>query len=213
LHQQDQKVLVVARNHPDDLPGEDVQFQACDVTTNDPANLSLPDDLRGLAYFPGSIRLRPFNRLDVEEFEQDWDINVGGAIRVLQAAADSLKNGEERAGVVLVSTVATRVGLKFHTSVAAAKAALEGLAQSLAAEWAPDVAVNVLAPSLTDSPMAEDLLKSDRKRERSIDRHPLEEINEPEELAEIASKLMMSDWNMSGEVIGVDGGLANVRSR
>ncbi len=208
----DRHLIVAARNEPSDLSGDGVEFQCCDVTGDDVDELDLPDDLDGLAYFPGNIRLRPFERMSVDAFQDDWDINAGGAVRVLQHATDSLKNGSERAGVVLISTVATRTGMPFHASVAATKSAVEGLAISLAAEWAPEVAVNVIAPSITDTPMAEKLLSSDKKRERSVERHPLKDINDPEDIGSLASQLILGDLNMTGEILRVDGGLSTVRT-
>ena len=112
---------------------------------------ALPDTLHGIAYCPGTINLKPFHRLSEEDFLQDFQVNVMGAIRVLQAILPRLRKANG-ASVVLFSTVAVALGMNFHSSISLAKAAIEGLGKSLAAEWAVhQIRVNVLAPSLTDT--------------------------------------------------------------
>jgi NAD(P)-dependent dehydrogenase (short-subunit alcohol dehydrogenase family) len=172
----------------------------------------VPGDLSGVAYLPGSITLAPFERLKSEQFREDYEINVLGAVRVLQKAVPAMaKNGGGSA--VLVSTVAAKTGMPYHASVASAKAAVEGLARSLAAEYAPkEVRVNAIAPSLTDTPMAERLVSSDEKRSRSAERHPLKRIGTPQEMA-AAIRYLLSDeasW-VTGQTIGVDGGMGSLR--
>lgn len=191
------------------LPG--VEHHSVDLRSGAlPADL-LPDALHGLAYCPGSINLRPFRSLKPEAFLEDFQINVVGAIHVLQAAQTALKNAGS-AGVVLFSTVAVHQGMPFHASVAAAKGAVEGLTRSLAAEWAPEIRVNCLAPSLTDTPLAGRLLASPEKREAAASRHPLRRTGTPDDIAGLALFLLdpESSW-ISGQVIGIDGGLSRLR--
>lgn len=182
-----------------------------DLLSDDLSEAELPEALHGVAYCPGSINLKPFRSLKAEQFLEDFNINVLGAVKVLQAAHKALKKADHGA-VVLFSTVAVAQGMPFHASVAAAKGAVEGLARSLAAEWAPGIRVNCIAPSLTDTPMAERLLSTPEKREASAQRHPLRQVGTPENLAALAFFLLSeeSSW-MSGQVIGMDGGMSALR--
>jgi 3-oxoacyl-[acyl-carrier protein] reductase len=179
---------------------------------NDQLELSkLPDILHGVAYCPGSINLKPFHRLTENDFMEDFQINVMGAIRTLQQVLPMLKKAEQ-ASVVLFSTVAVQQGMAFHASVAAAKGAVEGLTRSLAAEWAPKIRVNAIAPSLTQTPLADKLLASEDKKRAAAERHPLKQIGSVEDIASMAFFLLtqQSGW-ITGQVLHVDGGLSSVR--
>lgn len=171
----------------------------------------LPKKLDGLAYLPGTIRLAPFDRLTDADFSADFEINLLGAVRAIRAALPALKASGD-AGVVLFSTVAVTTGMPMHASVAAAKGAVEGLTRSLAAELAPRVRVNAIAPSLTDTPLAARLLKTDRQRSAAAQRHPLERIGRAHEVAAAAAFLLSPDstW-ITGQVLPVDGGIGSVR--
>jgi NAD(P)-dependent dehydrogenase (short-subunit alcohol dehydrogenase family) len=206
------ELFVLGRSEsPVDLP-DGVNYEHCDVLSEDLESATLPEDLDGLAYCPGSITIKPFGRTSESTFQEDWDINVRGAIRVLQQAESSLKNGDSPSYGVFFSTVATQVGLKYHASIAAAKSALEGVVKSLAAEWAPSVRLNVIAPSLTETPMAQPMIDSETKRERSVSRHPTQSINQPEEVAHQASLLLTGGMNVTGQLIPMDGGMSSVRT-
>ncbi|RKQ49100.1 NAD(P)-dependent dehydrogenase (short-subunit alcohol dehydrogenase family) [Roseivirga pacifica] len=202
-------VISASRNRPS-ING--IVHHNLDVT--DPsADLSfIPDVLEGLVYCPGSINLKPFHRLKEEDFQKDLDINVLGAIRVLQAAFKALKKSDG-ASVVLFSTVAAKLGMNFHASIATSKAALEGLGKSLAAEWsAHNICVNILAPSLTDTPLASQLLSNEDRREASNKRHPIGRFGKAEDLSNLAQFLLSkeSSW-ITGQVIGVDGGMGSLK--
>lgn len=174
---------------------------------------ALPATLHGVAYFPGSIRLRPFERVPVEDFQADFDLNVLGAVRVLQATLKRLKQAEGGASVVLFSTVAADTGMPFHASIATAKAAVEGLTRALAAEYAASgVRVNCIAPSLTNTPLAAALLNSPEKAEAGARRHPLQRIGQPQDLAYTAA-FLLSDHSafVTGQVLAVDGGLGKLK--
>ena len=205
------EVLVVSRSGESlaGLPG--VRHLAKDVLNDDLVESELPGVLHGVAYCPGSITLKPFRSLKPEDFLQDFQINVLGAVKVLQAAHKALKQAGQ-ASAVLFSTVAVSQGMPFHASIAAAKAAVEGLTRSLAAEWAPSIRVNCIAPSLTDTPLAGRLLASPDKREAAATRHPLKRVGTAAEIAALAAFLLSDDagW-MSGQVIGADGGMSTLR--
>jgi NAD(P)-dependent dehydrogenase (short-subunit alcohol dehydrogenase family) len=170
----------------------------------------LPATLDGLVYCPGSILLKPFKSLGVQQFQADFELNVLGAVRCLQAAEGALKKGNAPS-VVLFSTVAVKKGMPFHASIAAAKGAVEGLARSLAAEWAPIVRVNAIAPSLTDTPLAERLLASEEKRKAAADRHPLKRVGTAAEMASLAAYLLSPAAGfITGQVVGADGGMGSL---
>lgn len=179
---------------------------------DDISTLGLPDRIDALVYCPGSINLRPFKMLRPESFVEDMEINFFALERVVHGLLPNLKNSEQ-ASLVFFSTVAVKVGMPFHTSVAAAKGAIEGFAKALAAEYAPSFRVNVIAPSLTNTPLAEKLLSSEEKIEKMGGRHPLKRVGTPEDIAQIAEFLISdkSSW-MTGQIIGVDGGTSTLQS-
>lgn len=182
-----------------------------DVLSDSNLPMELPDALHGVVYCPGSITLKPFERMALDVFREELEINYLGAVKVLQQAMPKLKK-TEGASIVLFSTVAVQNGLPFHSSIAGAKGAVEGLARSLAAEYAPKVRVNAIAPSLTDTPLANALLSNDKKREANADRHPLKKVGRPEDIAEM-SLFLLSDkasW-ITGQVLKVDGGMSALR--
>lgn len=202
-------VYVWARERRD-LPAA-VTFTAYDVTASeDPPKAAIPDTLAGLVYCPGSIDLKSFRSLKAPAFREAFELNVVGAVRCLQAAERPLKKSG-KGSVVFFSTVAVQRGMPFHAGVAAAKGALEGLTRSLAAEYAPTIRVNAIAPSLTDTPLAEKLLGSEDKREASAERHPLKRVGTPREIAAMAALLLSEQAAfMTGQIIGMDGGLSVV---
>ncbi len=207
-------VYVASRREPAYLPLPQAVYLPWDVRQPPQAEVlaQLPEVLHGVVYCPGSITLKPFNRLTSDDFRQDWEINVMGAVNVLQSVLSRLKKADG-AAVVLFSTVAAQTGMGFHASVAAAKAAVEGLGKALAAEWAAQkIRVNILAPSLTDTPLAGLLLATPEKREAAAKRHPLARTGSPTEVAAMAGFLLSEDagW-ITGQVIAVDGGLSTLR--
>jgi 3-oxoacyl-[acyl-carrier protein] reductase len=177
-----------------------------------PGSLELPPVLDGLVYFPGSITLKPFHRLTAEDFLNDYRINCLGAAAAVQAALPALKAAES-ASVVLFSSVAVVQGMPFHASIAAAKGAVEGLTRALAAELSPKIRVNAIAPSLTDTPLAGNLLNSDAKREATAKRHPLQQVGDPEDVAKLVAFLLSpASRFMSGQILRPDGGLSSIRT-
>jgi NAD(P)-dependent dehydrogenase (short-subunit alcohol dehydrogenase family) len=172
----------------------------------------LPDELAGLVYCPGNINLRPFDRIKPTDFETDYKLQVIGAVKLIQLVLPRLKTSEN-ASIVLFSTVAVQTGLPFHTQVAASKGALEGLTKALAAEYAPKIRVNCIAPSLTDTPLAASLLNTEQKKEANAQRHALKRIGTAEDIANMAAFLLSpkAGW-ITGQIIHVDGGMSSLRS-
>lgn len=212
LSEEGHHVLVISRTAQTLSHLPNVVHLQKDLLTDDVLEGELPEALDGLAYCPGSINLKPFRSLKTEAFLADFQINVLGAVKVLQAAQKALKKAETPASVVLFSTVAVGQGMPFHSSIAAAKGAVEGMARSLAAEWAPNIRVNCIAPSLTDTPLAKRLVSTPEKKEANAQRHPLKRIGTPEDIAALAQFLLSenSSW-MSGQVIGLDGGMSTLK--
>ncbi len=171
----------------------------------------LPETIEGLVYCPGAINLRPFARITAADFIQDYNLQVVGAIKTIQAVLPKLK-ASNGASIVLFSTVAVQLGLNFHTQVAASKGAIEGLTRALSAELAPSIRVNCIAPSLTDTPLAASLLNSDQKMEANAQRHPLKRVGTVQDISEMACFLLSNktSW-MTGQVIHVDGGMGNIK--
>jgi 3-oxoacyl-[acyl-carrier protein] reductase len=206
------KVYVISRNAGIDLP-EAVTHIPHDFTANDTDFAAqLPDKIDGLVYSVGSINLKPFQRLQREDFLNDFTLNVLGAVSLIQASLKALKVAEN-ASVVLFSTVAARTGMSYHTSIAASKGAIESLAVSLAAEFVTSkIRVNVIAPSLTNTPLAQHLLNTPEKQEASAKRHPLGKFGQPDDMASAAKFLLSeeSSW-ITGQIINIDGGLSSLK--
>ncbi len=183
---------------------------AFDATTDTIDTSKLPTIIDGLVYCPGSINLRPFKGLKPEAFETDLQINFISLVKVIQSVLPNLL-ASEQASIVAFSSVAATMGMPFHTSVAASKGAIEGFAKALAAEYAPKIRVNVIAPSLTDTPLADKFLNNETKQEKSAERHPLKRFGKPEDSAQMATFLLSdkSSW-ISGQIFHVDGGMSTL---
>ena len=171
----------------------------------------LPNSLDGLVYCPGAISLRPFARIPAADFTQDFNLQVVGAIKTIQAALPALKNAAN-ASIVLFSTVAAQLGLNFHTQVAVSKSAIEGLTKALSAELAPAIRVNCIAPSLTHTPLASSLLNNEQKLEANAQRHPLKRVGTVQDMSEMTCFLLSkkSSW-ITGQILHVDGGMSSIK--
>jgi NAD(P)-dependent dehydrogenase (short-subunit alcohol dehydrogenase family) len=207
--QYENKVFVASRTNAE-ISEMHVTHIPFDATTDTLDTSKLPEIIDGLVYCPGSINLRPFRGLKPEAFEQDLQINFISLVKVIQTVLPNL-TASNQSSIVLFSSVAASMGMPFHTSVAAAKGAIEGFAKALAAEYAPKIRVNVIAPSLTDTPLAEKFLSNDDKKEKSAQRHPLKRVGTSEDMAQMASFLLSekSSW-ISGQIFHVDGGMSTL---
>jgi len=207
--QNNNNVFVASRTNEElsNLNVTHIPFDAS-IDTLDTSNL--PEIIDGLVYLPGSINLRPFKGLKIEAFENDLQINFISLVKVIQTVLPNL-TASKQSSIVLFSSVAASMGMPFHTSVAASKGAIESFAKALAAEYAPKIKVNVIAPSLTDTPLADKFLNNDVKKEKSSERHPLKRFGQPEDIAQMASFLLSdkSSW-MSGQILHVDGGMSTL---
>ncbi|MCK6611433.1 MAG: SDR family oxidoreductase [Bacteroidia bacterium] len=180
-----------------------------DFTTTELTFPALDGALDGLVYCPGSIVLKPFRSLKEEDYLSDFRINFLGAVALIKQYLPLLQQAQQ-ASIVLFSTVAVQTGMAFHASIAASKGAVEGLCRSMAAEFAPKIRVNAIAPSLTQTPLAEKLLNTEQKIQGANERHPLKQLGTAHELASAAKWLLESNW-VSGQVIKVDGGISSLR--
>lgn len=200
-------IINISRTEPEISSGN-VTHYACDILTDD-----LPDieSVDGLVYCPGSINLKPINRLSIEDFKDDFNINVIGAVKAVQKYLPALKKGNNPS-IVMFSTVAAKLGMPFHASVAASKSAIEGLTKSLGAELAPTVRVNAIAPTVTNTELASKLLRNDSMIEKMNERHPLKKILQPEEVAEMAAFLLSDKAaSLSGQVFEMDCGIVSFK--
>jgi NAD(P)-dependent dehydrogenase (short-subunit alcohol dehydrogenase family) len=197
--------VFVASRENENLP-DGVTHITFDASTDSLDVSQLPESLDGFVYCPGSINLKPFKMLKQEQFEEDMQINFFSLIKVTRDVLPLLTK-EGTSSIVFFSTVAVQTGMPFHTSVAAAKGAIEGFAKALAAEYAPTVRVNVIAPSLVDTPLAGRLLNNDAKKEKMGELHPLKRVGTADDIAGLAVYLLEQNagW-MTGQVLGLDGG-------
>ena len=169
------------------------------------------EELDSIVYCPGSITLKPFTRLTEADFLADLEVNLLGAIKVLQHFLPILKKSPN-ASVVLFSSVAVQVGMPFHASIAVSKAAVEGLTKSLAAEYAAKIRFNCIAPTLTNTPLASGILKNEQAFENAAQRHPLKTILEPNEVAKMVQFLISSyAAKITGQIFTLDCGLTSLK--
>jgi 3-oxoacyl-[acyl-carrier protein] reductase len=205
----DYNVHIACRTN-DQLQSENVNFIKFDALNDEFDNSLIPDEIHGFVYLPGSINLRPFKGLSVEAFKQDLEINLISLIKVLKTVMPKLI-AADNSSIVLMSTVAVQRGMPFHSSVSASKGAIEGLTKSLAAEYAPKIRVNAVAPSIVDTPLANRFLNNDLKIEKSAQKHPMKRVGNSADIAETINFLLSekSSW-MTGQIIGVDGGTSTL---
>lgn len=201
------KVVNISRTTPKEIHANLVHFP-CDITQDD---LPVIDTADSLIYCPGSINLKPISRLSIDDFKNDFEINVLGAVKTIQHFLPLLKNGAS-SSILLFSTVAAKLGMPFHASIATAKAGVEGLTKSLGAELAPHIRVNAIAPTVTDTDLASKLLRNDKMIQNIKERHPLKKFLSPEEVAEMA-QFLISDTasSISGQIFEMDCGIVSFK--
>lgn len=200
-------IINISRSKPH-IEHQNLKHYNCDVLSDELPAIERAD---GLIYCPGSINLKPFKRLSLDDFRTDFEINVIGAVRSIQAYAPALVQSEN-GSIVLFSTVATAMGMPFHASVSTAKSAVEGLMKSVAADLAPKVRVNAIAPTITQTDLAAKLLRNERMIENTIQRHPLKKFLDPSEVAAMAEYLISNgSKSVSGQVFKLDCGIVSLK--
>ena len=201
------KVINLSRTTPE-LIHENLTHYPCDILNDE---LPVIESLDGLVYCPGSINLKPISRLSLDDFRNDFEINVLGAVKVIQKYLDVLKKGN-KSSILLFSTVASKLGMPFHASVATAKSGIEGLVKSLGAEFAPTIRVNAIAPTVTNTELAAKLLRNDKMIETITERHPLKKYLNPEEVAGMAEYLLSEKAaSISGQIFEMDCGIVTFK--
>ncbi|MEY2671009.1 MAG: hypothetical protein RLZZ577_1325, partial [Bacteroidota bacterium] len=169
------------------------------------------ESLDTLIYCPGSITLKPIGSLSIDDFRNDFEINVIGAVKVIQKYLAVLKKGNQPS-ILLFSTVAAKLGMPFHASIATAKAGVEGLVKSLGAELASSIRINAIAPTITDTSLASGILRNDRMKENMIERHPMKGYLQPEEVANMADFLISEKAkSISGQIFEMDYGIVSFK--
>lgn len=206
---EDHKVIGTWNTRAQSVPG--IEWHSLNVLDEQADFSFLPETLDGIAYCPGAIQLKPFARTKTDDFRADYELQVIGAVRAIQAALPALKKSGN-ASVVLFSTVAVQSGFGFHSIVSASKGAIEGMARALAAELAPSIRVNVVAPSLTDTPLAAQILSNEERRAANAQKNPLRRVGEAADIASAAKYLLSkeSSW-VTGQVLHVDGGMGALK--
>lgn len=201
------KVVNISRTEPE-FEHVNLTHFACDILNDELPDLNKVDVL---IYCPGSINLKPFTRLKIEDFKTDYEINFLGAVKAIQKYLPLLKEANSPS-VLLFSTVASKLGMPFHASISSSKSAIEGLVKSLAAEFSPVIRVNAIAPTVTNTDLASRLLRNDKMKEQMVERHPLKKYLQPEEIAEMASFLISEKAaSMSGQIIEMDCGITTLK--
>jgi len=209
LLQNEHNIYVASRSN-ENLQNLNIEYIKFDSGVDEFNSELVPEELHGFVYCPGSINLRPFRSLKISTFEEDLNLNFLSMVKTLQNVINNLKKSGN-SSIILYSTVAVKIGMPFHTSVSASKGAIEGFARSLSAEYAPGIRVNVIAPSLTNTPMAERFLNNEIKKEKVGNRHPLKRCGESIDIANYTAFLLSdkSSW-ITGQTVGIDGGMSTI---
>lgn len=201
------QVINISRSVPL-LSHKNLTHFSCDILSDELPNIEQIDTL---IYCPGSINLKPISRLSLDDFRTDFEINVVAAVKAIQHFLPALKKGTN-SSILLFSTVAAKLGMPFHASVAAAKAGVEGLTKSLGAELAPTIRVNAIAPTVTDTDLAAKLLRNERMIESITERHPLKKFLHPDEVADMATFLISDKArSISGQIFELDCGIVSFK--
>lgn len=202
--------IIASYNSTEKQSRDRVNYIALDVTKDELDVQSLPETIDGLVYCPGSIKLKPFHRFKEEDFMSDFQLQVLGATKIIKQLLPNLKKADG-SSIVLFSTVAVQTGFTFHSQVTISKGAIEGLTKALAAEFAPKIRVNAIAPALTRTKLSEKLLNTSEKEKYHADKNPTKRIGEPQDLAEAACYLLSdkSSW-ITGQIMHINGGFGHL---
>ncbi|WP_053977287.1 SDR family NAD(P)-dependent oxidoreductase [Mangrovimonas xylaniphaga] len=201
------QVINISRSAPQ-VTHQNLTHYACDILTDELPNIEQAD---ALVYCPGSINLKPFPRLTLDDFRSDFEINVLGAVKSIQQYLPILKNSQAPS-ILLFSTVASKLGMPFHSSIAVAKSGVEGLVKSLGAELAPSIRINAIAPTVTDTELASKLLRNDKMIANIVERHPLKKFLNPQEVADLAVFLLSEkSASISGQIFQMDCGITSFK--
>jgi 3-oxoacyl-[acyl-carrier protein] reductase len=203
------KITALARTEKELGSLNNTSFYSCDIAEETPTFPSIEIPIDGLIYCPGTINLKPFRGIKNEDYLHEWNINFLGAVKTIRNYLPQLQQGQNPS-IVLFSTIAVQLGMPFHASISAAKGAVEGLTKSLAAEFAPKIRVNAIAPSLTNTPLADKLLNNEAKLSAAAERHPLKTIGQPNDIADAVLYVLNANW-VTGQIIHVDGGMSAIK--
>lgn len=200
-------VYNISRNPPE-ISHPNLKHYSMDVLQD-----TLPEieSIDALIYCPGSINLKPITNLSIDDFRNDFEINVIGAVKCIQKYLPQLKKGSHPS-VLLFSTVAAKLGMPFHASIATAKAGVEGLVKSLGAELASSVRINAIAPTITETSLSANILRNDRMKENMVERHPMKGYLKANEVAEMANFLISEKAkSISGQIFEMDYGIVTFK--
>ena len=205
---EENKITCMSRN-VSDFNHENYNHIQLDATLDDFPDLEKIDSL---VYCPGSINLKPISTLSIEDFRNDFELNVIGAVKSIKKYLPLLKKGENPS-ILLFSTVATKLGMPYHASVSASKSAIDGIVKTLGAELAPKIRINAIAPTITNTELASKILRNEKVLENMIERHPLKKILSANEVAKMAKFLISEDGSsISGQIINMDAGIVSFKS-
>jgi NAD(P)-dependent dehydrogenase (short-subunit alcohol dehydrogenase family) len=209
LTEKGNKVIALSRSNNNLSSLNNVTYYQVDISEESPNFPVIEESINGLIYCPGTINLKPFRALKPEDYLNEFNVNALGAVKTIKQYLPNLTNAGN-GNIVLFSTVAMQTGMAFHASIAMAKGAVEGLTRSLAAEFAPKIRVNAVAPSLTATPLADKLINAEAKLKGAEERHPLKKIGNVEDISNAVEYLLSASW-VTGQIIQVDGGMSAVR--
>ena len=205
---EENKITCMSRN-VSDYNHENYNHIQLDATLDNFPDLEKIDSL---VYCPGSINLKPISTLSIEDFRNDFELNVIGAVKSIKKYLPLLKKGENPS-ILLFSTVATKLGMPYHASVSASKSAIDGIVKTLGAELAPKIRINAIAPTITNTELASKILRNEKVLENMIERHPLKKILSADEVAKMAKFLITEDGSsISGQIINMDAGIVSFKS-
>jgi len=201
-------VVCLSRNQTD-FSHENYTFHNFDALVDDYPDFESVDCL---IYCPGSINLKPISTLSLDDFRNDFELNVIGAVRAIKKYLNLLKKSGS-ASILLFSTVATKLGMPYHASVSVAKSGIDGLVKTLGSELAPKVRINAIAPTITNTELASKILRNDKVIKNMVERHPLKKILSSNEVAKMASFLISEDASsISGQIFNMDAGIVSFKS-